>query len=229
MERFLRWCRKHAPKVAALAVGAMLGVMWKYPAGWNPPPEMQNVMGGVIGSVLTVAGALIVMKAQFTNEARKERRVKLQASQEKLRIQHGWRQALANALYTDAKGAVRLIERSIEVWSEDMGDGARRAWLTRLSLLPLPSFELHVQALPNLGYPLALITVHTLGEVMRMRAYATGQSLTNDNSADNTDFARVLKNAMLPKLHENLMRTMDLLWPHTHFDGDIQHHRQAVE
>ncbi|MDY1547863.1 hypothetical protein [Luteibacter sahnii] len=65
MGRVLRWFRMHGSLIVSFAVGIIVGVLIRYPAGWVLPDSSANIVGAAAGSVLSVGGAFIVLRSQL--------------------------------------------------------------------------------------------------------------------------------------------------------------------
>jgi len=53
-------------------MGLVVGLALKYPADWNPPDPTLNLLGGLVGSLGSVAAAFLVLQRQFAHEGDKE-------------------------------------------------------------------------------------------------------------------------------------------------------------
>jgi hypothetical protein len=107
---FLEWLTKHAWTVLLICAGAAIGLLLKYPANWNPPDAMQNVLGGLVGAVGSVAAAFLVLKKQMSDAGKRaadERHYRVDRERAEL---ESLRRAVAPALIVDLKTVFAILE-----------------------------------------------------------------------------------------------------------------------
>ena len=66
------WIGRFGWPIIVGCIGVLVGLAIKYPADWNPPDATLNLLGGAVGSVGSVAAALLSLQRQVAHEADKE-------------------------------------------------------------------------------------------------------------------------------------------------------------
>jgi hypothetical protein len=56
--------RKADALLVGFGVGALAGVLVRVPLNWQLPPQNASLIGGAVGSVLSVGGAIIAWRVQ---------------------------------------------------------------------------------------------------------------------------------------------------------------------
>lgn len=72
MHQMLRWLDRSAWPIVFVCFGLVVGLVLKYPADWNPPDPTLNLLGGLVGSLGSVAAAFLVLQRQFAHDGDKE-------------------------------------------------------------------------------------------------------------------------------------------------------------
>ena len=66
MDKSLQWLTRNAVTVVCTCAGVFLGLCLAAPLlGWKLPDTVANLMGGALGAIASVAGALLVLKRQM--------------------------------------------------------------------------------------------------------------------------------------------------------------------
>lgn len=197
----------------------MLGLGFRFPTGWVLPDTTANLLGGAIGAIASVAGAFLVLRRQMRYEAQRAADARIAAKDADAARLLELRKAVANALFTDTLAAIVLLKKSAEIWEQETRSAiARRSWLQRLELTPMPGFDALKDILPTLGDGLAPVVIHAYGEVLRFRAIVNGFLLTNDlTTGEARDFMAILAE-QIPVTIRNLAQAKRALEPFTHFE-----------
>src|SRR3954468_2300781 len=115
MGKILDWMVVRATFVVWGCAGILVGLGLRLPLGWHLPDTIANLLGGVVGAIASVAGAMLVVKRQLDAEEvrlRNERALAQASIEAEL---DRMRRALANALWTDLRSVRALIKGQMEL------------------------------------------------------------------------------------------------------------------
>jgi len=218
MGKPLAWLISRASSVAWACGGVLFGLALSTPIGWHLPETIANLLGGVIGAIASVAGAMLVVKRQLDAE---EVRLKVQRDLDDASAEartSAMCRALANALWTDINSVRALIAGQAELAEKKVYNGKYlekesdfAEWCLRMELAPMASFDKFSHLLHHLG-AISPSLIHAYADVLRYAAICRGQRTTRTSDRECVELVPILA-AALPALDSNLADAQVALVP----------------
>jgi hypothetical protein len=218
------WFRRRANQTLFLCIGALIGVALVLPLGWHLPDVYANLLGGVVGSVATIAGAFLVLNRQIRDADERlkqeinDRNSREHAAKDEVERKAQMRldrlqRAVAGALHGDLKTAKAICEVQLSQAKEALSwpKPAQQIWCQRIANLPMVAFDRLGYLLSELG-DLSPTLIYIQSQAARFASMVKSEVEIRRDVSNFSEIVEIIS-TNLPTFVDSLKQAMDHLEP----------------